>query len=50
MDVPEPINAKVVVSGLLECRDKDGNLIKTIPIHSEIPLDLKDSNDDQRSQ
>lgn len=50
MDVPEPIKAKVVVSGLLECRDKDGNLLKTIPIRGEVPLDLKDSNDDQRSQ
>lgn len=48
MNVPEPISAKLVVSGVFECRDKDGNLLKTIEVKGEIPL--KEENDDQRSE
>lgn len=48
MNVPEPIKATLLVSGLFECRDKDGNLLKTIEIKGEIPL--KEENGDQRSE
>lgn len=42
----KPINAKLVLAGTLECRDKDGNLLKTIEVRGAIPLDLTDEKDD----
>jgi hypothetical protein len=53
MNVPEPISAKLVISGTFECRDADGNLVKTIELKSEVPLtDLQQeqANGDQRSE
>jgi hypothetical protein len=52
MNVPEPIAAKLVISGIFECRDADGNLIKTIELKSEVPLNLteQDNHGDQRSE
>lgn len=34
------VNAKLDVSFVLECRDKDGNVLKTIPVTGalEVPL------------
>lgn len=42
----KPINATLVLTGTLECRDKDGNLLKTIEVRGAIPLDLTDEKDD----
>jgi hypothetical protein len=42
------LEAKLVIQGTFECRDKDGNLIKTIEFKGELPLEDKD--DDQRSE
>lgn len=53
MNVQEPIKAKLVITGMLECRDADGNLLKTIPMRSEVDFPLsetKEEHDDQRSQ
>ena len=42
------IQAKVIIQGTFECRDKDGNLIKTIELTGELPL--KEDDGDQRSE
>jgi hypothetical protein len=39
------LEAKLVIQGTFECRDKDGNLIE---FKGELPLEDKD--DDQRSE
>lgn len=45
------IDAKLVISGAFECRDKDGVLLKTIVLNAEVPLnELKEEHDDQRSE
>ena len=48
------LNATLRISGTLECRDKDGNLLKTIEMNGEIPLfqpePEEDTNGDQRSE
>ena len=45
------VNAKLVISGIFECRDKDGNLVKTIEVKADVPLEnLKEEHDDQRSE
>lgn len=45
------LEAKLVIQGTFECRDKDGNLIKTIEIKAELPVtDLKEEHGDQRSE
>jgi len=47
-----PMNASLVIAGTLECRDKDGNVLKTIEVRGAIPLDLADKEpaDGDRSQ
>lgn len=47
-----PMSAKLVIAGTLECRDKDGNLLKTIDVRGAIPLDLadKEAADGDRSE
>ena len=46
------IQARMVISGTFECRDKDGVLLKTIELKAEVPLDdMKgEENGDQRSE
>ena len=44
------LNAKLVIEGTFECRDKDGNLLKTIELKGELPVDTKEDDDDQRSE
>lgn len=39
MDTPQ-INARLGIAGTLECRDADGNIIKTIEFTGSLPLDL----------
>lgn len=36
---------KVGVSGLIEYRDKDGNIVKTVPFNGSIPLEVEDDSD-----
>ena len=48
MEEIKEIQAKVVIQGTFECRDKDGNLVKTIELSGEIPL--KEEDGDQRSE
>lgn len=52
MNQEAKLEGKVVISGLLECRDKDGVLLKVIELRGEVPLsDIKEeANDDQRSK
>lgn len=47
-----PMNARLVLTGTLECRDKDGKLLKTIDVRGAIPLDLNDKEtaDGDRSE
>lgn len=33
------MTARLRISGVFECRDKDGNLLKTIEMHGAIPLE-----------
>lgn len=42
----KPIDVRLVLTGTLECRDKDGNLLQTIDVRGAIPLDLTDEKDD----
>jgi hypothetical protein len=44
------LSAKLVIQGTFECRDKDGNLLKTIELKGELPLNKEETNDDQRSE
>lgn len=37
--------AKLGVAFTLECRDKDGNLLKTIGVKGGIPIELKEAPD-----
>lgn len=47
----QPIEAKVVISGQFECRDKDGALLKVIDFQASLPLNQKEENHaDQRSE
>ena len=53
MEVPQPLKAKLVITGTFECRDADGNLLKTIDFKSDMPLTQdqpEQANDDQRSE
>ena len=34
----KPIEGKVTLSGVFECRDKDGNILSTIEIIASMPL------------
>ena len=47
-----PMSAKLVLSGVLECRDKDGKLLQTIEVRGAIPVDLTDEEpaDGDRSE
>jgi hypothetical protein len=45
----QPIEARLVVSGQFECRDKDGVLLKVIDFQASIPLKETD-NGNQRSE
>ena len=49
MDQKAELQAKLHISGTFECRDADGNLVKTIEVSGEIPLQ-EDKDDDQRSE
>lgn len=42
----KPINARLVLEGTLECRDKDGKLLQTIEVRGEISVGLTDEEDD----
>jgi hypothetical protein len=46
MNQEAKLEGKVVVSGQLECRDKDGVLLKVIDLRGEVPLvDLVEAKD-----
>lgn len=45
-----PMNARLVLTGTLECRDKDGNLLQTIEVRGAIPVDLTDEEDEHVAQ
>lgn len=38
MNIPEPVNAKIVISGTFEFRDAAGNVVKTMELKGEVPL------------
>jgi hypothetical protein len=44
------LEAKLVIQGTFECRDKDGNLLKTIELKGEMPVNTKEDDGDQRSE
>jgi hypothetical protein len=47
----QPINMQVGVSGVLEFRDADGNLIKTVEVNAVIPVtELEATDGNQRSE
>jgi hypothetical protein len=47
----QPIEAKVVIAGQFECRDKDGALLKTIDFKCEVPLkETESDHGNQRSE
>lgn len=51
MDNSTELQAKVVITGTLEFRDKDGKLVKTMEMIAEIPQDQKEpENGNQRSE
>lgn len=40
MDLPKPIEAKLVISGVFEYRDAQGVLLKTVEMRAEVPVPL----------
>ena len=36
---------RVTVGGMIEYRDKDGNLIKSVPFNGSVPLEDKEDGD-----
>lgn len=48
----QTMDAKVVITGVLEFRDDEGNLVKTTEIRAEVPMSdlMKPENADERSK
>jgi hypothetical protein len=52
MNVPQPVNAKLVLKGTLVFKDDDGNVVKTLDLAIPVTLDepQEQANGDQRSE